>query len=93
MCKSRLKRSCRLEHVSGTDNAFSRTHISQDHLPLDRDHGQALKPKVRLIPKFEGCVSFPDVQQVLYADPKCIILVVAWLITDNHAGHERLGDP
>ncbi len=69
------------------------THISQDPLPLDRDHGQALKPKVRLIPKLEGCVSLPDVQQVLYANAKCIILIVAWLIADNHAGHERLGDP
>lgn len=35
-------------------------HLRQDHLALQGDHGQALKPEVRLPTKLEGRVCFPD---------------------------------
>lgn len=69
------------------------THLFYDHLSLQRDHREPPKVKILLPTKLERRVSLLDVQQVLDADAKGVVFVVAGFIADNHACHEWLSHP
>ena len=69
------------------------THPYVDHLSLQGDQRQPLKVKVLLPAKLEGGFSLLDMQQVLNANAKGIVLIVARLIADDHACHQGLSHP